>query len=137
MIRRLIVFAIVPFLFFSPEQAHSSIDPSEVLVVVNTREPISQKVADYYCAKRRVPAKNICKISCTTTESVNADEFTTSIMRPIESYLQSTFGSDPAKPGSDPIKAILLTYGVPSVIIHGERLASVNSCLALTFNQTP
>lgn len=137
MTKRFIAFAILLILFFPPEQAVSSIRPEEVLVVVNTNEPLSAKVADYYASKRRIPAQNILRLACTREERVTPAEFVASIQGPIEDYLYTKFGSDPAKPGDDSIKVILLTYGIPSRIDQGERLSSVDSTLALLFNQTP
>lgn len=137
MAKRLIVISLLLALFFVPEQASSSIKPDEVLLVVNTREPMSGKVADYYSSKRKIPTKNICRISCTTSEVVTPAEFTTAIAKPIQDYLRANFRSDPADPASDPIKVILLTYGVPATISQGERLCSVDSSLTLLFNQTP
>ena len=137
MAKRFVAFVFLLVLLFPQEQASSSIKPSEVLLVVNMKEPISIKVADYYRAKRGVPGKNVCRISCTTSETVTPGEYVTSILRPTEAYLKSNFSVNPSKPGIDPIKVILLTYGVPAMINQGERCSSVDSALTLAFSQTP
>ena len=130
-------------LLFSPA-AYSSLNPSEILVVYNGNSenplaPASAAIADYYCGERGIPAAN--KFALTqlgrTSEDMLASEFASDVYIPLRNHLQSTFGSDPANPGADPIKCIVLCYGVPTQICTADRVASVDSVLTCLFQHAP
>ena len=41
----------------------AAVGATELGLVVNTRDPISRRIADYYIAKRRIPAANVVRIA--------------------------------------------------------------------------
>jgi hypothetical protein len=119
--------------------AIAAINPAEVVVVYNSNtewSPVSQAVADYYCAARNIPSSNKIGLDIPLPgQQMYPFQFMQFIKTPLENQLQ-TLGVDPNNPASDPIKAILLCYGVPMRIAGNERVSSVDSALTLLFNST-
>ena len=142
--RTLLAFVFGAVLFCMPGMAFSMLLPSEVAVVYNasgfwndTANPprnVSKLVADYYCDTRGIPRTNEIALTWDNpSDTVIPDEFLADVRSPLAQALQS-LGSDPNNPSTDPIKAIVLCYGVPLRIIGGERVSSVDSALSLLFN---
>jgi uncharacterized protein (TIGR03790 family) len=109
-------------------------DPSvaKVLVVVNRREPLSAKVADYYLSRRPVPPSNVCSIETTTDEEIPWRIYEKEIEQPIADCLK--------KPGlTEQVFYIVLTMGVPLKIdglgmsLEAAEHASVDSELTLLY----
>lgn len=80
--------------------------PKNVLLVVNLNSPVSQSIGDYYQQKRGIPARNVCKIRCSTDEWASKTECETNIVTPIRNFLSS-----PDIHGR--IDYIVLTQGIP------------------------
>ncbi|MDO8587834.1 MAG: YCF48-related protein [Armatimonadota bacterium] len=139
---RILVVAALLLVSLLPS-AFGGLSPYEVVVVVNNNPQApdlaqaSRAVADYYCAQRGIPSENIVEIDAPVYE-VLADPllYAERIAGPIETALQS-LGSDPDHPESDPIKCIVLCYGVPSNIHTANRYCSVDSALTMLFERAP
>jgi len=134
------------------------ITPHEVVVVYNStpaylgspdlKYPASQAVADYYCAARGIPLSNQVGVDWpalpfdslnspypsewgTPPDWIYAGDFIEDIQDPLEEFLQSHFGVDRDDPANDPIKAIVLCYGLPLVINSPQAYSSLQRTLSL------
>jgi uncharacterized protein (TIGR03790 family) len=58
-----------------------------VLVVINTSQPASVKVGEYYATARRVPGNNVVRISAGTAELVSREDYERTIEQPIGNWL--------------------------------------------------
>ncbi len=47
----------------TPEASVTAIGAAELGLIVNTRDPVSRRIADYYIARRRIPAANVVHLS--------------------------------------------------------------------------
>ncbi len=81
--------------------------PKNVLVIVNDNSPTSRAIGAYYAAKRKIPAKNICHIKCTTQEMPDDTAvYRPTIEKPVKEYL--------AKTGlNKTVDYLVLTKGIP------------------------
>lgn len=86
--------------------------PAKVLVVENTRSQDSVAIGDYYVRKRRVPAKNVCRITCPTTEECSLQEYREQIEEPVRAFL---------KQNRLKVDFLLLTKGIPIRTHEGEH----------------
>jgi uncharacterized protein (TIGR03790 family) len=59
-----------------------------VLLVVNQSSEISRHIADYYGARRHIPAANICKLRATTEETIEWATYVAQIETPVRECLQ-------------------------------------------------
>ena len=60
---------------------------SHLLVVYNTNDPDSQGLAEYYAARRHIPAERVLAITCPTTEEITRKQYDETIRSPIIGYL--------------------------------------------------
>jgi uncharacterized protein (TIGR03790 family) len=60
---------------------------AHLLVVYNSNDPDSQGLAQYYAAKRNLPAERVLAISSPTSEEITRAQFEDTIRTPIVSYL--------------------------------------------------
>jgi uncharacterized protein (TIGR03790 family) len=60
---------------------------SHLLVVYNANDANSKDLADYYAARRNIPAERIFAVSCPTTEEISRQEYDETIRSPIVNYL--------------------------------------------------
>lgn len=130
----------VLLLVVSSLSAQAGLTPNDVVVVVNNHPSVaavSRAVGEYYCNQRAIPLSNILEVTVTPNETIWPSDFVNNIQVPLKNFLQSRFGVDPNNAAADPIKAVVLCYGVPMRIVQGERYASVDSALTLLFNSTP
>ena len=124
----------------------AGLTPGDIVVVYNgnTLEDeipvdwtVSKRVADYYCAERGIPDANKVGVKWPYTgESTDPRTFYLRIQTPLEQFLHEHFHSDEVPIGEDPIKAIVLCYGIPTAI-SGEIVNAVDSKLTMLFNETP
>lgn len=106
-------------------------DPGSVLIVVNQTSPLSEKIGEYYAARRHVPASHVCRLSVKPDEEISREDFERQIAGPIAAFLRSK-GLD------ERILYIVTTAGVPLRIPgHGpgttSEIAAVDSELALLY----
>jgi hypothetical protein len=110
----------------------AGLTPGDIVVVYNSNTledeipvdwTVSKRVADYYCAERGIPDANKVGVKWPYTgESTDPRTFYLRIQLPLEQFLASRFGvTEATDPASDPIKAILLCYGIPVRITDSVR----------------
>jgi uncharacterized protein (TIGR03790 family) len=80
-----------------------ALEPNEILVIANSQVPASVRIAKYYCAKRRVPERNVLALPLGTSlsEAIDRGDYEKKLAEPIRSKV-SSFGF-----------GVLTTYGVP------------------------
>src|SRR6266566_3153867 len=61
--------------------------PDHVLVVVNDNSSLSRAIAEYYVQRRAVPLANVCHLKTTTDESIEREDYSRQIARPIGQFL--------------------------------------------------
>ncbi|CAG0993848.1 hypothetical protein PLCT2_02630 [Planctomycetaceae bacterium] len=66
-----------------------ALEPSEVMVVANTKAEGSVEIAQYYAELRGIPSENILKISTSINEEITREEFNKDILAPIKTWLDS------------------------------------------------
>ena len=121
MLRRSLLLASL-VLFTAPGlRAQTSLN-DRVLVVYNAAVHESKQVADYYMAKRSIPASHLCKIDVTSTEQVNKDEFDTSVKRPIQKCLNRL--------GKDTILYTVFSYQTPWHVDLGPQTNALDQFVA-------
>ncbi|HTS48412.1 MAG TPA: TIGR03790 family protein [Bryobacteraceae bacterium] len=105
---------------------------ANVLVVANEASPLSQKIADYYAARRHIPPANICRLNVQPDEEISPEEYQSRIADPIAAFLR-------AHHLEENILYIVTTAGLPlRVSGHGDGILSevgaVDSELALLYS---
>ena len=60
---------------------------AHLLVVYNSNDPDSQELAEYYAARRDIPAERVLAIACPITEEITRTQYDDTIRLPIVSYL--------------------------------------------------
>src|SRR5688572_12856825 len=103
-----------------------------VLVVANGNSPASLEIADYYSAKRKVPADHIVRVAAPVAEEIARSTYDAQIERPIAQWLI-------AHSAQDRILYIVITKGVP-LRVSGTSgpsgtVASVDSELTLLYRK--
>ncbi len=76
-----------------------------VLVVENASDAESRAVADYYVAKRAIPAANICKIHPSSPDILELAEYDARVKAPVRACLEAV--------GKDKILYIVFSYKTP------------------------
>ncbi len=115
-----------------PLAAQSGVRNDEVALIVNDADPASRAIADYYSARRRIPAAHICHIHAASDEEIGRDVYEREVEAPIASWL---------KRGNlvDKILVLVTTTGVPLKVTGSHSMtgtaASVDSELALLYGQ--
>jgi uncharacterized protein (TIGR03790 family) len=84
-----------------------ALEPEEILVIANRQISASERIAEYYCEKRKIPKKNIIYLALgyEPREGISRDEYERSLALPIRRELQRRF------PGE--IRCLVTTYGIP------------------------
>ncbi|MHC4482451.1 MAG: TIGR03790 family protein [Planctomycetota bacterium] len=95
-------------------QVAFALKPDEILVIANSGVTESVRIAEYYCARRKVPRANIFSLSLgrSLSDVIDRDDYEKNLAEPIRKKLSSP-------EFSEKIKCLLTTYGVP--IRVGER----------------
>jgi len=85
-----------------------ALEPDEVLVIGNSDIAKSVRIAEYYCARRKVPRTNLLTLPLGTslTETISRDDYEKKLAEPIRKKLS-------ALEFTWKIKCLLTTYGVP------------------------
>ena len=81
-----------------------ALEPKEVFLLVNKKEPASQKIAEHYCKARKVPIENIIVLDLPTGEDISRKDYDEKIVKPVREAL---------KEKKDEAKVLLAIYGVP------------------------
>ena len=84
-----------------------ALEPDDILVIANRQIAVSEKIAEYYCEKRKIPKKNIIYLALgyNPREGISRDDYERSLALPIRRELQRRF------PGE--IRCLVTTYGIP------------------------
>jgi len=85
-----------------------ALEPNEILVIANSDNAASVRIAQYYCKIRHVPTKNILTVSLGTElrETISRNDYNKQLAEPIREKLFSfEFAGE--------IRCLLTTYGVP------------------------
>jgi len=127
--RPLAPLALLATLLAVPAAARA-ITPDQVLIVVNDRAPISERIAEYYRGARGIPKEHVARIQTDPQEEIDRAAFKREIEQPIGVYLME-------RRLQDQILVIVLTKGVPLKIRGPAGLAgkeaSVDSELTLLY----
>jgi len=85
----------------------SALEPDEILVIANRQISASERIAEYYCEKRKIPKKNIIYLALgyNPRETISRNDYERSLALPIRRELQRRF------PGE--IRCLVTTYGIP------------------------
>lgn len=85
-----------------------ALEPDEILVIANSDIAASVRTAQYYCAKRKVPAANILALPLGTnlSDTITRADYEKQLAKPIRKKLSS-------RKFAGKIKCLLTTYGVP------------------------
>jgi len=85
-----------------------ALEPGEILVIANSDVTASVQIAQYYCAKRAVPAGNVFALPLGTSRSeiITRDDYEKQLAEPIRRKLSSL-------EFAGKIRCLLTTYGVP------------------------
>ncbi len=81
-----------------------------VLVVYNSNSPASLEVANYYSAKRGIPAVNTCAITPTKDDEIDFYNYEINVKKPIQSCLNAL--------GKEKILYIVFAYETPYKIVN-------------------
>jgi uncharacterized protein (TIGR03790 family) len=85
-----------------------ALEPDEILVIANSDIGASVQIAQYYCAKRGVPADNVLALplGAALNDTITRDDYEKQLAEPIRKELSGyEFAAK--------IKCLLTTYGVP------------------------
>jgi uncharacterized protein (TIGR03790 family) len=99
--------AIITLLMLICSGTGLALEPDEILVIANRQIPTSKQIAEYYCAKRNIPKKNIIHLALghKPLETIGRDDYEKSLALPVRRQLQRRFPGD--------IRCLVTTYGIP------------------------
>ncbi len=103
-----IQIAFVIWLIFFAAGPGYGLEPDEILVIANSDIRASVQIAQYYCAKRGVPAGNILTLplGASLNDTITRDNYEKQLAEPIRKKLSSL-------EFAGKIKCLLTTYGMP------------------------
>jgi uncharacterized protein (TIGR03790 family) len=101
-----------------------ALEPNEILVVANTNNAASVRLARYYCERRGVPAGNVIPVSLGTPlrDTIGRADYEQRLAGPIRRTFQS-------RKDLGGIKCLVTTYGVPFRVGPREPLAGYDNQL--------
>jgi uncharacterized protein (TIGR03790 family) len=93
-----------------------ALEPKEIVLITNSNEPDSKRVAEHYCKARQVPVQNIVALDLPKSEDISRKDYDAKLADPLRKLLTE-------KPQ---IKVLLTIYGVPlrvssKELSEGER----------------
>jgi uncharacterized protein (TIGR03790 family) len=103
----LIKFFSILLIFLVPGWA-AGLEPEQILVVANGDIAESVNIAEYYCAKRKVPLQNVLKLKLgkELVDHISRNDYKKLIAGPVRNELMK-------KVSSEKIRCLLTIYGVP------------------------
>ncbi|MCK4753364.1 MAG: TIGR03790 family protein, partial [Planctomycetes bacterium] len=101
------IVLVICLIFFGAGRGYA-LEPDEILIIANSDVKESVQIAQYYCAKRAVPKKNILALPLGTSldDSISRGDYEKKLAEPIRDKLYS-----PKFAGR--IRCLLTIYGVP------------------------
>jgi uncharacterized protein (TIGR03790 family) len=101
-----------------------ALTPAEVLVIANRNAPGSVELAEYYLAKRDIPAQNLLALRLSTGETCTRKEYDEKVAQPVRSFLRKN-------PATPPIRCLVTIYGMPLKISPPEMNGDEKKQLAV------
>lgn len=98
-----------------------------VLVVYSSGGPESLAVAKHYMAERKIPESNRCKITVSSDDAINQDEFEKRVKLPVRKCLETV--------GKQKILYIVFSYRTPYLLRIGNRSYSLDQFVADIWDQ--
>ena len=88
-----------------------ALEPGQILVIANSDIPASERIAQYYCQKRDVPADNFItfQLGKKPVTSISRNDYDNKIAQPLREILKS-------QKFAGKIKCLLTIYGVPITV---------------------
>ena len=88
--------------------SRAALEPSEILVVANTDNAASVRLARYYCEKRGIPSNRVIPVAlgASLRDTIGREDYDRCVVGPIRRILQS-------RKDLGDIKCLVTTYGVP------------------------
>ncbi len=83
--------------------AQATLEPSQVLILVNKDTEISKQVAKMYQNQRAIPNKNVLSLPLGTSRNITPQQYWEQAAGPVKKYLEA----------NPEIRCILTTSGVP------------------------
>jgi uncharacterized protein (TIGR03790 family) len=101
-----------------------ALEPNEILVLANTDQPASAKLARYYCEKRGIPSGNVLPVSLgpQLRDSISRADYDRRLAAPIRRVFSTR--NDLSR-----IRCLVTTYGIPFKVGHREPLAGYEAQL--------
>ena len=100
---RFFFLLIALFCALLPPSIAFALEPSEVLVIVNTTVPEGIELSSYYMKKRGIPEENLVRVTFKDQETVSRVDYDKKIAAPVLQALKRR----PA------VRCLLLMYGIP------------------------
>jgi uncharacterized protein (TIGR03790 family) len=102
----------------------AALEPNEILLIANTDQAASMKLARYYCEKRGVPSGNIIPVSLGTQlrDSIGRGDYEKRLAGPI----RRTFAT---RDDLGHIECLVTTYGVPFKVGRRDPLSGFDAQL--------
>ncbi len=110
---------VVAQLAYGVASTEAPTESKRVLVVVNTKSPISRQIGEYYAKARKIPAENVLTVTSTTDEQISLSEYRNNLQEAIRRAIKSN---------KNPIDFIVTTKGVP-IRIGGDNGYGVDASL--------
>lgn len=83
-----------------------SLEPDQILVLANTHQSDSVRLAEYYMKRRGIPLRHLLKLSLETGEHCSRDIYNQDVVQPVRKYLK--------KSGlKKQIRCLVTMYGLP------------------------
>jgi hypothetical protein len=87
--RKLIPLSFVVLLYFVVPLARASLDPSQVLILVNKDTDISKQVAKMYQNLRAIPSRNVLSLPLGTSRNITPELYWGQAAGPFKKYLEA------------------------------------------------
>jgi uncharacterized protein (TIGR03790 family) len=84
----------------------AELKPDEILIITNTNEPQSLKLAEQYAKLRKIPLENIIALKTSTEFSINRETYEKEVAFPLKQELISGIAKKS-------VKVLVLMYGMP------------------------
>jgi len=117
--------AILIAMILAGGRAAFALDPNQILVVANTEQPASVKLARYYCRARGIPSGNVLPVMLGSQlrDSISRADYDKRLAGPI----RRTFAT---RKDLGNIECLVTTYGVPFKVGPREPLGGFDAQLA-------
>jgi len=101
-----------------------ALEPNEILVVANTDQAASVKLARYYCERRSIPPGNVIPVSLGTSlrDSISREDYNKRLAGPIRRIFAT-------RKDLENIRCLVTTYGVPFKAGRREPLVGFDTQL--------